>query len=68
MEIDEHLKYTFLQFDPPPVQKDIRMRSRADYAMTADGRMDGWTDGRRDRWTDQASMMIMTILSIYLSF
>ncbi|CAE7610988.1 pphA [Symbiodinium pilosum] len=23
MEIDEHLKYTFLQFDPPPVQKEI---------------------------------------------
>ena len=23
MEIDEHLKYTFLQFDPPPVQKDL---------------------------------------------
>mmetsp|Transcript_84035 Transcript_84035/g.184586 ORF Transcript_84035/g.184586 Transcript_84035/m.184586 type:complete len:317 (-) Transcript_84035:33-983(-) len=22
MEIDEHLKYTFLQFDPPPVQKE----------------------------------------------
>jgi len=22
MEIDEHLEYTFLQFDPPPVQKD----------------------------------------------
>eukprot|EP00971_Amphidinium_carterae_P314416 6249561-Amphidinium_carterae.1 len=21
MEIDEHLKYTFLQFDPPPMQK-----------------------------------------------
>jgi len=24
MEIDEHLKYTFLQFDPPPNQKDIK--------------------------------------------
>merc|ERR1712203_442704 len=23
MEIDEHLKYTFLQFDAPPVQKEI---------------------------------------------
>jgi hypothetical protein len=23
MEIDEHLKYTFLQFDPPPMQKEI---------------------------------------------
>jgi len=23
MEIDEHLKYTFLQFDPPPSQKDL---------------------------------------------
>jgi len=23
MEIDEHLKYTFLQFDPPPIQKEI---------------------------------------------
>jgi len=22
-EIDEHLKYTFLQFDPPPIQKEI---------------------------------------------
>merc|ERR1711904_732432 len=22
MEIDEHLKYTFLQFDPPPQQKE----------------------------------------------
>jgi len=24
MEIDEHLKYTFLQFDPPPQQKEIK--------------------------------------------
>jgi len=25
MEIDEHLKYTFLQFDPPPMQKESPM-------------------------------------------
>lgn len=24
MEIDEHLKYTFLQFDPPPIQKELK--------------------------------------------
>ena len=30
MEIDEHLKYTFLQFDPAPRQVDENAASKGD--------------------------------------
>jgi hypothetical protein len=36
MEIDEHLKYTFLQFDPPPQQKetsDTGVKRAPDYFL-----------------------------------
>jgi len=34
MEIDEHLKYTFLQFDPPPQQKEPATQTRSpDYFL-----------------------------------